>query len=104
MTAADHRRYDQLRADRQIVNEGAMWLRADAIAEQFAGFQRKERAFALAGLLDTLVLQLDRVPEAVRAGAILAAEVLIDQRGMSPHTRRIREIDRRNDLPDGSER
>ena len=66
MNTAERRRYEALQADRQAIDRAAAWLREQAWTEQYAGLHDKDRAFALASLLDTLVLQLDRVDSAVR--------------------------------------
>ena len=49
--------------------------------EQYAGLHDKDRAFMLAGLLDTLALQLDRVDSAVRRDAVFACRWLLGERG-----------------------
>jgi hypothetical protein len=43
--------------------------------EQYAGLHDKDRAFMLAGILDTLSLHLDRVPPGLRAKAVRGVEV-----------------------------
>lgn len=48
MTTAERRRWDALRADRQIVDTAAAWLRKRAIQEHYAGFKEPERALTLA--------------------------------------------------------
>lgn len=70
MTAADHRRWDKLRADREVLSAAAEWLRARAWRESYAGFKDKDRCFQLAMLLDTMALQVDAIPETVRAEAV----------------------------------
>ena len=55
--------------------------RQRAWQEQYAGLHDKDRAFMLAGLLDTLALQLDRVDAAVRRDAVFACCWLLGERG-----------------------
>ena len=55
MTDDDRRRwYEQLRADRQRVNQAAARLRHLAITDDYAGLEHKASAFALALVLDEL--------------------------------------------------
>jgi hypothetical protein len=81
VNAAERRRWEQLKADRHDIGRAAAWLRQRAWQEQYAGLHDKDRAFMLAGLLDTLALQLDRVDSAVRRDAVFACRWLLGERG-----------------------
>lgn len=77
MTAAERRRFEALQADRQALDVAAAWLRLRAWEQAYAGFKDKDRAFALASLLESLSVQLDRVPEGLRIEAVRTAEWLV---------------------------
>src|SRR5690348_13573133 len=72
--------WDQLQADRRAVDTAAAWLRTLAWEESYAGFNGsggKDRAFALASFLESVSVQLDRVPEGLRIEAVRTAEWLV---------------------------
>ena len=78
MNPAERRRRDELQADRQTIDIGAAWLRTRAWEDSYAGFREKDRAFALATLLEALSIQLDRVSHGLRAEAVRAARWLVE--------------------------
>jgi hypothetical protein len=49
--------------------------------EQYAGLHDRDRAQMLAILLDTLSLQLDRIPPVVRGETVRVSRWLVDERG-----------------------
>jgi hypothetical protein len=59
----------------------AAWLRSQAWQEHYAGLRDQDRAFMIAMLLDTLSLQLDRIPPGVRAETVRVSCWLLGQRG-----------------------
>lgn len=77
MNRRERAQWDQLQADRQALNVAAAWLRMRAWEQAYAGFKDKDRAFALASLLESLSVQLDRVPEGLRVEAVRTAEWLV---------------------------
>jgi hypothetical protein len=77
MNAAERRRWDELQADRRVIGAGAAWLRTNAWEQSYAGFRDKDRAFALATLMDAISMQLDRVPPGLRAEAVRAAAWMV---------------------------
>lgn len=81
LNATERRRWEQLQADRQAIDTAAAWLRARAIQDGYAGLHDEDRAFQLAMLLDTLSLQLDRIPPGVRAETVRVSGWLVGQRG-----------------------
>jgi hypothetical protein len=80
VTTAERRRFEQLRDDRRTIDQAAAWLRVMAWQEQYAGLHDRGRAQMLAMLLDTLSLQLDRIPPRVRGEAVRAVVPLADRR------------------------
>jgi hypothetical protein len=77
MNRREQAQWDQLQADRQAIEAAAAWLRHRAWDQAYAGFKDKERAFALASLLESLSVQLDRVPDGLRAEAVRAAQWMV---------------------------
>ena len=64
------RRYEQLKADRTIVEQAAAHLRRQAILAGYAGVEHKHVAFALALILDELARHYRDLDEQLR-GRIL---------------------------------
>ena len=77
MTTAERRRFEQLQADRAHIESAAAWLRQNASQENYAGLSDHSRALQIALLLDSLSLQLDRVPKGLRIEAVRVAEWLV---------------------------
>ena len=77
MNTTERRRWEQLQADRQAIDLAAAWLRQNASQEDFAGFRDKSRAIQVAMLVESLSLQLDRVPSGLRVEAVRVAEWLV---------------------------
>lgn len=69
-------------ADQRIIDAAAAWLRSCAWQESYAGFADKDRAFMFAGLLNTLSLQLDQVPPAVRAEVVRTCGWMMGRRDL----------------------
>ncbi len=64
-------------AERRSVENAAAWLRQNAWQEHYAGFGDKDRAFQLATLMESLSLQLDRLPDGLRTEAVRVAASMI---------------------------
>ena len=80
MRDIDHRRYDQLATDRELIDQAAAMLRREARNDQYAGVMRRpEVVFGVAALFDELARQLDRVTPGIRHEAVQAARQLLDQ-------------------------
>jgi|tagenome__1003787_1003787.scaffolds.fasta_scaffold19081001_1 hypothetical protein len=77
VTTAERRRWEALQADRHALDVAAAWLRYRAWEQSYAGFKDKDRCFALASLLESLSVQLDRVPEGLRIEAVRTAQWLV---------------------------
>ena len=77
MTAAERRRWEALQADRHTIDVAAAWLRYRAWQDSYSGFRDKDRAFVLAAFLESVSVQLDRVPEALRIEAVRTSEWLV---------------------------
>lgn len=77
MNTRERARYEALMADRRTIEGAAGWLRAGAWEDGYAGLKDQDRCFMLAALLESLSLQLDRVPGGLRIEAVRAAEWLI---------------------------
>lgn len=77
MTSRDQQRYDRLRADQAVVDQCAAFLRHTATVDAYAGFQRQEVAYALAGLLDGLSRSLGELGELTRANIVGACELIL---------------------------
>lgn len=78
MNADERRRWNELQADRQTIDIGAAWLRTRSWEDSYAGFREKDRAFALATLLEALSVQLDRIPDGLRDQAVRTARWLAE--------------------------
>jgi hypothetical protein len=74
VTAAERRRLDALQADRAHIELAAAWLRQNAWQESYAGLSSKDRAFALAAFMESVAMQLERIPPGLRAEAVRAAQ------------------------------
>jgi hypothetical protein len=80
MNRRERAAWDELQADRAQVELAAAWLRQIAWTQSYAafnGFGGKDRAFALATFLESVAVQLDRVPEGLRVEAVRMAEWLV---------------------------
>ena len=62
--------YQQLRADRAIVEQAAAHLRQQAILAAYAGLEHKELAFGLALILDELARHIRDLDEDLRARVV----------------------------------
>ena len=71
------RRYEQLNADRGVVEQAAAHLRHRAILDGHAGLEHKEAAFALALILDELARHLRDLNDALRQWVIESAQQLL---------------------------
>lgn len=78
----DRRRFDQLQADRNVIDTAAAWLREQAWLEQYAGLHDKDRAFMLAAVLDSVSVQLDRIPDGLRREVVRSARWLLGDRAV----------------------
>ena len=78
MRDIDRRRYDRLKADRELIDQAAAMLRREARNDEYAGVMRRpEVVFGVASLFDELARQLDRVSPGVRNEAFRAARYLL---------------------------
>ena len=84
--------YQQLRADRAIVEQAAAHLRQQAILAAYAGLEHKELAFGLALILDELARHWRDLDEQLRARLLAGCRSLLGQTapssGQEPDRRR----------------
>jgi transposase len=73
----ERRRFEQVRQDKQLLEQAAAWIRNEGFQGEYAGFHRKELAFGVAALFDMLIMELDRVPAGVRAQAVSSAASIV---------------------------
>ena len=76
--------YQQLRAERAVVEHAARRLRDGAIADGYAGLEYKHLAFGLASLLDELARHLRDLDDGVRRHVLEVSCQLLDEH--SPHS------------------
>ena len=69
--------YQQLRADRAIVEQAAAHLRQQAILAAYAGLEHKELAFGLALILDELARPWRDLDEQLRARLLAGCRSLL---------------------------
>ena len=86
----NERRLAALRADRDLLERAARWLRDDAIRSGYAGLSHQHVTFALALILDELALHLADLEAGVRWQAVQSARVLLGEQVDSPARRRTR--------------
>jgi hypothetical protein len=84
------RRWAALRADRDLLERAATWLRTEAIRSGYAGLSRQHVTFALALILDELARHLPDLDEGVRWQAVQSSRVLLGEQLDSPTIRRTR--------------
>ena len=78
MRDVDRHRYERLKADREIVDRAAAYLRHHARQDQYAGIlHRPEVAFGLATVLDEVSRQLGEVNGGIRAETVRACRQLL---------------------------
>lgn len=77
MHAHERRRYDRLVADRATINQAAATIRHTAVQATYAGLDRPEVAFAVAGLLDELSRRADSLDDYLRANILRACEAVL---------------------------
>jgi hypothetical protein len=84
------RRWAALRADRDLLERAATWLRTEAIRAGYAGLSHQHVTFALALILDELARHLPDLDEGVRWQAVQSSRVLLGEQLDSPAIRRTR--------------
>ena len=84
------RRWAALRADRDLLERAATWLRTEAIHSGYAGLSHQHVTFALALILDELARHLPDLDEGVRWQAVQSSRVLLGEQLDSPTIRRTR--------------
>ena len=84
----DERR--RARADRELLERSARWLRDEAIRSAYAGLSQQHVAFALALILDELARRLPHLDAGVRHQAVQSCRVLLGEQLDSPARRRTR--------------
>ena len=84
------RRLAAQRADRELLERAARWLRDEAVRSGYAGLSHQHVAFALALILDELARHLPDLDEAVRWQAVQSCRVLLGEQLDSPARRRTR--------------
>jgi hypothetical protein len=77
MNRRERAQWEQMQADRQAIDVAAAWLRTRAWQDSYAGLADKDRGFALATLLESLSVQLDRIPDGLRVEAVRTAQWLV---------------------------
>lgn len=90
MYSHDRRRRDALRADRDAVLAAAVWLRHEAVQEQYAGLQHPERAYALASVLELVATRMASLDPPVRAHVVRVCRELVGNPMDRPAVRRTR--------------
>jgi len=86
----NERRWAALRADRDLLERAARWLRDDAVRSGYAGLSHQHVAFALALILDELARHLPDLDQGVRWQAVQSSRVLLGEQLDSPAVRRTR--------------
>jgi len=84
------RRRAALRAERELLERAASWLRSEAIRSGYAGLTHQHVSFALALILDELARHLSDLDEGVRWQAVQSSRVLLGEQLDSPAVRRTR--------------
>ena len=84
------RRWAALRADRDLLERAATWLRTEAVRSGYAGLSHQHVTFALALILDELARHLPDLDEGVRWQAVQSSRVLLGEQLDSPAIRRTR--------------
>ena len=84
------RRRVALRADRELLERAASWLRSEAIRSGYAGLSHQHVTFALALILDELARHLPGLDEGVRWQAVQSCRVLLGEQLDAPAVRRTR--------------
>ena len=84
------RRLAALRADRDVLERAARWLRDEAIRSGYAGLTHQHVSFALALILDELARHVADLDAGVRWQAVQSARVLLGEQVDSPAQRRTR--------------
>ena len=88
--STNERRRATLRADRDLLERAARWLRDDAIRSGYAGLSHQHVTFALALILDELGRHLHDLDAGVRWQAVQSSRVLLGEQLDSPTIRRTR--------------
>ena len=86
----NERRRAALRADRELLERAAAWLRDEAIRSGYAGLSHQHVTFAVALILDELARHLPGLDEGVRWQAVQSSRVLLGEQLDSPTVRRTR--------------
>lgn len=89
-TAREWRRIDADRADAQLAQRAAAWLRDDPARRQTAGLTDDARAAALADLVDALAAGLPDLGAGVRRQLLASARVVLGETMDAPQVRRTR--------------
>lgn len=79
-----------LRAERELLERAASWLRTEAIRSGYAGLSHQHVTFALALILDELARHLPEIDEGVRWQAVQSCRMLLGEQLDSPARRRTR--------------
>ena len=84
------RRRAALRAERELLERAAGWLRGEAVRSGYAGLSHQQVPFVLALLLDEVALHLPDLDAGVRRQAVQSARLLLGEQLDSPAIRRTR--------------
>ncbi|GAA2855430.1 hypothetical protein GCM10010472_10910 [Pseudonocardia halophobica] len=72
--------WQQLSADRDLINRAARQLRHDTVMDQYAGRTNPDPAFGLASVLDEIALRLGDLDVRIRAKAVEVCRDLVELR------------------------
>ena len=72
--------YEQLRADRRVVEQAAAHLRHGAIVAGYAGMEHKHVAFALASILDEIARHFRDLDEQLRGHVLNCCRQMLGER------------------------
>ena len=89
-SVAEWRQYDRDRADAEVLERAAAWLRERPERTGYAGLSHDHVAEAVAALLDLLAVTVGGLDPGVRRQAVQSCRVLLGETMDSPTQRRTR--------------
>lgn len=85
-----HRRWAAVKADRELIDRAAAFLRREAIRDTYAGMRNRHVTFALASILDVLSRHLPDLDDGVRRQVVQSCRELLGEQIEVPAMRRTR--------------
>jgi hypothetical protein len=79
MREYERRRWEAMKADQELIDEAARFLRHDAVQSQYAGLQRQEMAFGLAAVLDECSRHLPDLSEGMRWQVVESCRAMLGE-------------------------